>query len=389
MKTEPIEHEYEHDVVYPEAIPFVLFHVACIGMLWTGFTPLAAGLCVGLYVVRMIAVTAGYHRYFSHRSYRTSRVGQFILAFVCQSTAQRGIIWWAAKHRTHHKYSDTPLDPHSPLQRGFWFAHVGWIFAERVRDADYRLVPDLTKYPELLWLDRQKYLPAILLAVVVVLVAGWPGLFMGFFLSTVLLYHGTFAINSLAHLHGKQRYVTGDDSRNNWWLALITFGEGWHNNHHFFQSSVRQGFYWWEIDITYYVVKLASYFGLVWDIRRPPAEVIAGERRLGTVVIDKVARQLAESFPIERIADQVREAIAHKVDFEDLARRARDARSRAESVLAELQMPHLPTVEELKAQAREMFADTPSLDDIAERARKLIHQSVAARLLEEVLAPAT
>ena len=208
LKTRELQ---EDDVVYPETAPFIIVHLLCLGAFWSGVTPAAIFLCVALYVVRMLAVTGGYHRYFSHRSYKTSRVGQFVVAFVAQSSAQRGVIWWASKHRAHHKYSDTSRDPHSPTQRCFWFAHLGWIFAPRPREFDYSNVRDLTKYPELVWLNKHKYLPAALLGTSVWLVAGWSGLFVGFFLSTVLLYHCTFFVNSLAHIVGNQRYVTGDD----------------------------------------------------------------------------------------------------------------------------------------------------------------------------------
>ncbi len=373
---------HEEDVVYPEAIPFVVFHLACLGALWSGVTLTSIVICVALYAIRMFAITAGYHRYFSHRSFKTSRVGQFVLAFLCQTSAQRGVIWWAAKHRAHHKYTDTSKDPHSPRQRGFWFAHIGWIFAPAVREANYSYVPDLTKYPELRWLDRQKYLPAMVLAVAVWLFAGWAGLFVGFFLSTVLLYHWSFAINSLAHLIGKQRYLTGDDSRNSWWLAVLTFGEGWHNNHHHYQHSVRQGFFGWEIDVTYYVVRLLSFVGITWDLKKPPAAVITGERRLGRAVADKVARQLAASFSIDKITDQIRESWSNTNHLAELAKLARDAQSRAEEAMAEWSMPHLPTVDELRQRAHEMFLDTPSMEEIVQRSREFLIQAVSARLLE-------
>jgi stearoyl-CoA desaturase (Delta-9 desaturase) len=373
---------HEDDVVYPEAIPFLLFHLACLGAVWSGVTWSAVVLCIGLYAIRMCAITAGYHRYFSHRSFRTSRIGQFILAVLCQSSAQRGVIWWAAKHRAHHKYSDTELDPHSPRHRGFWFAHIGWIFSPPVREADYSLVPDLMRFPELRWLDRQKYLPAMALGVAVWFVAGWPGLFVGFFLSTVFLYHCSFAINSLAHLTGKQRYITGDDSRNSWWLALLTFGEGWHNNHHHFQSSLRQGFYWWEVDFTFYVVKLLSFVGLTWDLRSPPTAVVSGERRLGRGVTDKVARQLAQSFAPERIAEQIRATWTHTEAFQELSKLAREARSRAEMALAEWHLPHIPRVDELRERAREMFHDTRSMEEIVNRSREFIIQAVSTKLLD-------
>ncbi len=387
MQTEFETSDVEHhdDIIYPDTIPFVLAHLACFGILWTGVTTGTLLLCVALYFGRMFVVTAGYHRYFSHRSFKTSRVGQFVLAALAQTSAQRGVVWWAAKHRAHHKYSDTPQDPHSPVHRGFFFSHVGWIFAPKASKADYSRVPDLTQYPELMWLDRHKYLPAVLLGTGAFLLAGWTGLFVGFFASTVLLWHGSFFVNSLAHVVGRQRYVTGDDSRNNWWLALITLGEGWHNNHHHYQSSTRQGFYWWEIDITYYLLKLLSVFGIVWDLQTPPEAVISGEQRLRRVVVEKVAHDLAWSFPIERISEQLREAWSHTPSLEDLRVRAKEARAYAEALLADVVLPQVPSLEECKERAREMFVHTPSLDDIASRAQEIILHSLSARLLGEPL----
>ncbi|HEX9691449.1 MAG TPA: acyl-CoA desaturase [Gemmatimonadales bacterium] len=377
----------DDDVVYPSAAPFLLFHLAALGVIWAGVTVQAVLIGVVLYVVRMIAVTGGYHRYFSHRTFKTSRVGQFALAFLCQSSAQRGVIWWAAKHRAHHKYSDTPLDPHSPGLRGFWFAHVGWIFSPNTREPDYDLVPDLTKYPELRWLDRQKYLPAMVLAVGVLLAAGWSALFVGFFASTVFLYHGTFVINSLAHMTGRQRYITGDDSRNSWWLALLTFGEGWHNNHHYYQSSMRQGFRWYEIDVTYYVFKVLALLGLVWDLKEPPESVVAGERRLGQLVIDKAARRIAASVPVEVIVDRARWTWPAHLSRDELTQMARETRERI-AEWERLHLPHVPTAAELKAMALEMYRDSPSLDEVVERARIHIVQAVSIRLLDPVHAGA-
>ncbi|MFO0631541.1 MAG: acyl-CoA desaturase [Nannocystaceae bacterium] len=226
-------------------------------------------------------MTGGYHRYFSHRTYKTSRAMQFVLAVIAQSASQRGALWWAAHHRDHHKYSDTPLDVHSPMQHGFWHAHVGWIF-DHNSDTDWARVKDLTRYPELVVLDKLWWLPPTVLGVLVWLVFGWEGLFGGFMLSTVLLWHGTFTINSLSHVWGRRRYATTDDSRNNWFLALVTMGEGWHNNHHHFMGSTRQGFYWWEIDMTYYVLRVMSWLGLVWDPGEPPARVYERQPATGS-----------------------------------------------------------------------------------------------------------
>jgi stearoyl-CoA desaturase (delta-9 desaturase) len=245
----------EHtDIMYPSAIPFVLVHLACVAALWTGVTYDALVLCFLLYWLRIFAIGAGYHRYFSHRAYRTSRAFQFALAFLSQSTAQKSVLWWASKHRHHHLHSDAETDVHSPRHKGFVYSHLGWIFSRKNDVADLVKVADFARYPELMWLHKHELVPPVVLAVLSFLIAGWSGLVVGFFWSTVLVYHATFCINSLAHVRGRRRYVTGDDSRNNWLLALFTMGEGWHNNHHAYQSSVRQGFRWWEIDATFYLL---------------------------------------------------------------------------------------------------------------------------------------
>ena len=234
-------------------------------------------MAVASYFVRMVVVTAGYHRYFSHRSFKTSRGVQFLLAFASQSTVQKGVLWWASHHRWHHKHSDTPEDVHSAQQLGFWYAHLGWILGPDNNATRMELVGDLAKYPELRFLNRKaiQLLPALVYALACLALGGLHGLVWGFFVSTVLLWHGTFTINSLAHMLGRRRYATSDDSRNSLALALLTTGEGWHNNHHHYQSSARQGFRWWEVDVTYYVLRLLAAVGLVWDLRRVPPEALA------------------------------------------------------------------------------------------------------------------
>ena len=301
----------EHtDIMYPSAIPFVLVHLACVAALWTGVTYEAVVLCLLLYWLRIFAIGAGYHRYFSHRAYRTSRAFQFVLAVLSQSTAQKSVLWWAAKHRHHHLHSDTETDVHSPRHKGFVYSHLGWIFSRKNDAADLVKVADFARYPELMWLHKHELVPPVVLALLSVLIAGWSGLVVGFFWSTVLVYHATFCINSLAHVRGRRRYVTGDDSRNNWLLALFTMGEGWHNNHHAYQSSVRQGFRWWEIDATFYLLKALSWTGLVWDLKTPPAAVRLNEYRLGSRVIERAAAQLAGSFDTELIVRAIASAYA-------------------------------------------------------------------------------
>jgi stearoyl-CoA desaturase (delta-9 desaturase) len=252
----------------------VTIHFVCLAAIWTGVDLTAVILCAALYVIRMFAITAGYHRYFAHRSYRTSRAFRFFLAFLGCTAMQKGPLWWAAHHRHHHKYSDADGDPHSPVQRGFWWSHLGWVLGPDHDETDWDVIKDWTKYPELVWLNRLWWLPPLLMSVAVWLVLGWSALIVGVFVSTVLLYHATFFVNSLCHVFGTRRYETTDQSRNNWLVALLTLGEGWHNNHHHYQSAACQGFFWWEIDVSYYVLKGLEVFGVVWDVRRPPKRLL-------------------------------------------------------------------------------------------------------------------
>jgi stearoyl-CoA desaturase (delta-9 desaturase) len=262
---------------WPYVVPFALVHVVAIaGVLWISVSWRALVLCAGMYYVRMFGLAVGYHRYFAHRTFRTSRVGQFLLALLASTAAQKGPLWWAGHHRNHHRHSDTELDVHSPSQRGFWWAHVGWIFCQKYDATDFDVIKDFAKYPELRWLDKYALLPPVLLAVGLWLSFSWVGLFWGFFFSTVVLWHGSFTVNSLMHVWGSRRYLTPDTSRNNWPLVFVTLGENWHNNHHHYQASASQGFFWWEIDFGYYGIKVLSWLGLVWDVRTPPKRVLEG-----------------------------------------------------------------------------------------------------------------
>lgn len=255
-----------------KSIPFVLVHLAPLGLLATGMRWSNVLLCAGLYFGRMFFITAGFHRYFAHRSYRMGRFMQFVMAWGASTSCQKGVLWWAAHHRAHHRYSDSERDIHSP-KKGFWWSHVGWILCPKYQATDWASIKDFAKYPELVWLNKYHLVPGVMLGTACYLLGGWSGLWT-FFLSTTLLYHGTFSINSLMHLWGSRRYVTADTSRNSFLLALITMGEGWHNNHHYYQSTANQGFYWWEIDLSYYLLKLMSWVGLVHDLRTPPAHVL-------------------------------------------------------------------------------------------------------------------
>jgi stearoyl-CoA desaturase (Delta-9 desaturase) len=327
------------DIVYPATIPFVVLHLACFAVVWTGVSAAALGLFGSLFLVRLFAVTAGYHRYFSHRTYRTSRIAQFLLAVLCQSTTQRGVIWWAATHRAHHAHSDTPQDPHSRRQHGFWYAHMGWIFVRANDKPDYSLVKDLTRYPELVWLDRYPYfLPTILVILPCWLLAGWSGVIVGFGWSTTLVYHVTFAVNSFGHAGGARPYLTGDDSRNSFWLAVLTMGEGWHNNHHAYQRSSRHGFRKGEIDIGYSLLRLLARTGLIWDLREPPASIVANTAGPGRRVQERLAREIAAGFPVPSGSS------------------------------------HPPSVDEMHRHLQTLFLDVPApnLLPLAEQARELL-----------------
>ncbi len=267
-------------------LPFILLHLSCLTVLLVGWSWVAVGVAVSLYVIRMFAITGFYHRYFSHRTFRTSRFMQFVFAVVGNSSVQRGPLWWAAHHRHHHRHSDENRDQHSAARHGFLWSHIGWIMSKRNFPTDIRGVQDLAKFPELRFLDRFDNLVPLVFGVSLFL-AGWaseiyaPGLgtsrwqmlVWGFCISTVVCMHATFSINSLTHMFGSKRYRSKDESRNNLWLALITLGEGWHNNHHYYPGAARQGFYWWEIDITYYGLWLMSKIGLIWDLNPVPREV--------------------------------------------------------------------------------------------------------------------
>jgi len=256
-----------------------------------GVSRLALEIAGALYVLRMFAITGFYHRYFAHRTFRTSRALQFIFACIGASSVQRGPLWWAAHHRTHHINADTVADPHSPQVHGFVWSHIGWFLTSNGFRTDWKRIPDLARYPELRWLDRFDVLMPVALATGLFAtgalirhlaphsgVSGGQLLVWGFFISTVVLFHATVTINSLAHGFGSRRFDTRDDSRNNLWLALLTFGEGWHNNHHFCPGSVRQGFRWWEVDFTYYGLRLLEVLGLVYALKPVPAHVMAKAR---------------------------------------------------------------------------------------------------------------
>jgi stearoyl-CoA desaturase (delta-9 desaturase) len=268
------ERPADERIQWVTSLPFFALHLVPLAGFWTGATAFDWMLCAALYATRMFFITGVYHRYFAHRAYKTSRFFQFLLALGGTTAIQKGPLWWAGHHRHHHKHSDQREDVHSPL-KGFFWSHMGWIICTKFTATPTEQIKDFARFPELRWLDKYHWVPPTVLGVAVYLAWGWSALVVGFFLSTVLCWHCTYMINSLTHLFGARRYVTTDTSRNSWLLALLTFGEGWHNNHHYYQSTANQGFFWWEIDVSYYVLRALSLVGLVSDLRTPPAHVLS------------------------------------------------------------------------------------------------------------------
>lgn len=265
-------------------IPFILMHFACLLIFFYGCSPVALWVALFSYLIRMFAITAFYHRYFSHKAFKTSRGCQFLFALLGATATQRGAIWWAAHHRQHHLYSDRDKDIHSP-RHGFLWSHMGWFLCLKNFTTCERYVRDLIKFPELRWLDRFDILIPILYGISMWGLGKWLSIsypelhtsggqmiVWGYFISTIALMHCTLCVNSLAHVIGSKRYITDDDSRNNGLIAFLTLGEGWHNNHHHYPVSARQGFFWWEIDVSYYLLTLMAYLGLVWDLQPIPVE---------------------------------------------------------------------------------------------------------------------
>ena len=305
------------------SMPFFALQLAALVVPWlAGFGVREALFAAGTYATGMFFVTAGYHRYFSHRAFRTSRAFQLVLALGAQCTVQKGVLWWAGHHRDHHRFSDQPPDVHSPL-RGLFWSHVGWFLSTRYEASPLRRVKDLARFPELRWLDRWHWAPPLFLGAAITWLGGW-SLGGAWFVGLFFLHHFTFTINSLAHLWGTRPYPTGDDSRNNALLALVTFGEGWHNNHHWWPSSARQGFRWWQLDVTWLLLRLLAQLGIVWDVRPGPC---AGQRPAVRAVPASPAR------PVGAVLAVVLLAAPHPARAQDVERFTGTARGRDGAVL--------------------------------------------------------
>ena len=276
-------------------MPYWLVYLGALLPFWVGWSKEALIVCFLSYMARMFAITGFYHRYFSHKTFKTSRITQFLFALLGASAGQRGPLWWAAHHRRHHKTADKPSDPHSPVQHTFLWSHLLWFVSYKNFPTIKKNVPDLSRYPELRFLDRYDLLVPVIYGAALFIAGtffqnphgnsmhnGILFLVWGFFVSTFFLHQSTFLVNSLAHLYGKKAFKTKDNSRNNLFVALLTLGEGWHNNHHFYPSSSRQGFLWWQVDITYYLLLLMEKMGLIWQLSPVPVRIkqqARGQRR--------------------------------------------------------------------------------------------------------------
>ncbi|MBL8113383.1 MAG: fatty acid desaturase [Acidobacteria bacterium] len=363
------------------AIGFGLVHVAALGILVLDFTWWGVALCVASYYLRMFAITAGFHRYFSHRTYQLGRVSQFLMAFLGQTAAQKGVLWWAAHHRHHHRYSDMPEDIHSPKQRGFWWSHMGWILAEDYEKADYARIPDFAKYPELRWLDSNQFLATMVYALFMFFAFGWTGLFYGYFLATVLLWHGTFTINSVMHVFGRRVYATKDDSRNSMIFALVTMGEGWHNNHHHYPGSAAQGFHWWQIDPSYYLLWIGEKVGLVKGLRRVPEKIKVAGLRAFDEAIDAASKNVHDRLDQltarwEELRANARASAHHAI--EDLEAKRVRASERLEALQADYAAAYAAAKSRAGAAADEKVAKLRK--DIEEARAQLAE--LLARLIE-------
>ena len=236
------------------------------------------GLWAASHFIRAIGLTLAFHRYFAHRAFQMNRGARFIWTLVGTAAMQKGPLWWAGHHVNHHRYSDRDGDPHSPAINGFYYAHIGWFLNDARHDrleASNPVIRDFSRAHEIAWLERYYFVPPLVFAIVCLAAGGLPGLVWGFCLPTVTLAHATFAINTINHMFGSRRFQTRDESRNNPITAFFAAGEGWHNNHHRYQRAARNGFYWWEFDPTWYVIRAMSAVGLVWDVQRVPARVYA------------------------------------------------------------------------------------------------------------------
>ena len=257
-------------VNWATTITMALFHVGAVAALFM-FNWRAFGVAVFLYwMCTGLGISMGYHRLHTHRSYKLPIWIEYFFAVCGTLTLEGGPIFWVATHRIHHQHSDKPGDPHSPRD-GAWWAHMLWLLTGESKHSNTRMMskyaPDLAKDRFYVWLNDYHWLPLLVLGVILFAVGGWPMLLWGVCVRVVFGLHATWLVNSATHMWGGRRFNTRDDSRNNWWVALITFGEGWHNNHHAHPTSARHGLAWYELDLSWIQITILKYLGIAKSIR--------------------------------------------------------------------------------------------------------------------------
>ncbi|MEM7064735.1 MAG: acyl-CoA desaturase [Cyanobacteria bacterium P01_B01_bin.77] len=259
---------------WPTAIFMIAVHIiTLLAFLPTNFSWSAVGVALFLHwVTGCLGITLGWHRLVAHRSFKTPKWLEYFFVFCGSLACQHGPIEWIGLHRHHHAHSDQAIDHHSST-KGFWWSHMGWIFHEVPADSDVpRLTKDIANDPFYLFCENYFLLMQIILGVVLYAIGGWSFVLWGIFVRLVAVYHCTWFVNSATHKFGYQTYDAGDYSTNCWWVAVVTYGEGWHNNHHAFQFSARHGLQWWEIDVTWMTIKLLSKLGLASRVKLPKPE---------------------------------------------------------------------------------------------------------------------
>ena len=270
MPTLMFGRRYQHGVNWVTAIAMTAFHVGAVAAFF--YVDLGAVLvAVVLWAVAgMLGIGMGYHRLLTHRGYQTSRWVEYFLTLCGTLALEGGPIFWTAVHRIHHQKSDHEGDPHTPREGTLW-AHMGWIFLGEGLHQDAAVlnhyVPDLASDPFHMWLSRWHWLSNVVVGLALLAWGGVAYVLWGIFFRTTWGLHSTWLVNSATHLWGSRRFKTRDDSTNNWWVALLTFGEGWHNNHHAHPTSARHGLAWYELDLNWIGIKTLEALGLAWDLK--------------------------------------------------------------------------------------------------------------------------
>ena len=246
----------------------VISHAAAIAALFFWSWPAVITAMILYWIVASLGIGMGFHRLLTHRGYRVPKVVEYFLVTCGSLSLEGGPIQWVTTHRIHHAHTDKNGDPHTPRD-GTWWAHIGWILRGINHDPATveRYAPDLIKNSYYVWLDKFYYVPSIVLLVVLLAFGGWGVMMWGLFLRLTLGLHATWLVNSATHLWGRRRFLTSEDSRNSWWVALLTFGEGWHNNHHAFPTSARHGLRWYEVDLTWWGIRTLQLLGIARAIK--------------------------------------------------------------------------------------------------------------------------